>query len=103
MPTDIDPVQFGALTAQVKTLETQVEELRADVKALLELANKSKGGFWMGMAVAINTTSTTASRLDIYLTPAMRSNATSFLLLLRNTGTGDNAQFCDIDVEDMTA
>lgn len=52
MSTDIDPVQFGALTAQVKTLETQVEELRADVKALLELANQSKGGFWMGMAVA---------------------------------------------------
>lgn len=52
MATDIDPVQFGALTAQVKTLETQVEELRADVKALLELANQSKGGFWMGMAVA---------------------------------------------------
>lgn len=52
MSTEINPVQFGALTAQVKTLETQVEELRADVKALLELANKSKGGFWMGMAVA---------------------------------------------------
>lgn len=52
MSTEINPVQFGALTAQVKTLETQVEELRADVKALLELANQSKGGFWMGMAVA---------------------------------------------------
>jgi len=48
----IDPVQYGALTAQVSTLEAQVAELRADVKALLELANKSKGGFWMGMAVA---------------------------------------------------
>ena len=63
--------------------------------------------FWSlglgGQYTSVNTTSTTASRLDIYLTPAMRSNATSFLLLLRNTGTGDNAQFCDIDVEDMTA
>ena len=29
MSTDINPVQFGALTAQVKTLETQVEELSA--------------------------------------------------------------------------
>lgn len=56
-----------------------------------------------GQYAAVNTTSTTASRLDIYLTPAMRSNATSCLLLLRNTGSGDNAQFCDIDVEDMTA
>lgn len=50
--SDIDPVQFGALTAQVNTLEKQVGDLQTDVKALLELANKSKGGFWMGMAVA---------------------------------------------------
>jgi hypothetical protein len=26
--------------------------LSADVKALLELANKGKGGFWMGMTIA---------------------------------------------------
>jgi hypothetical protein len=50
--SDIDPVQFGALTAQVKTLEAQVGNLSSDVKQLLELANKSKGGFWMGMAIA---------------------------------------------------
>ena len=50
--SDIDPVQFGALTAQVKTLESQVENLSNDVKQLLELANKSKGGFWAGMAIA---------------------------------------------------
>jgi len=50
--SDIDPVQFGALTAQVKTLENQVENLSSDVKQLLELANKSKGGFWAGMAIA---------------------------------------------------
>jgi hypothetical protein len=49
---EIDPYQFGILTAQVKTLETQVSELSSDVKILLELANKSKGGFWMGMAIA---------------------------------------------------
>lgn len=50
--SDIDPIQFGRLTAQVSTLENQVDDLQKDVKALLELANKSKGGFWMGMAVA---------------------------------------------------
>jgi hypothetical protein len=40
------------LTAQVQTLENQVSDLQADMKSLLELANKSKGGFWMGMAIA---------------------------------------------------
>ena len=49
---EIDPVKFGLLIGQVQTLETQVTELQKDVKALLELANKSKGGFWMGMTIA---------------------------------------------------
>ena len=50
--TDIDPVKFGLLIGQVKTLEAQVDELQKDIKQLLELANKSKGGLWMGMALA---------------------------------------------------
>lgn len=52
MPTELDPIQFGALTHQVETLERQVSELQKDVKKLLELANKSKGGLWTGMALA---------------------------------------------------
>lgn len=50
--SDIDPVEFGRMAAQVQALETRVSELSSDVKQLLELANRSKGGFWMGMAVA---------------------------------------------------
>lgn len=50
--SDIDPIKFGLLIGQVKTLESQVDSLQADVKELLELANKSKGGFWMGMTIA---------------------------------------------------
>jgi hypothetical protein len=49
---DIDPIKFGLLIGQVKTLENQVEDLQKDVKQLLALANKSKGGFWMGMTMA---------------------------------------------------
>jgi hypothetical protein len=43
---------FGKLEAQVEALQTEVHTLSKDVKALLELANKSKGGFWMGMTIA---------------------------------------------------
>jgi hypothetical protein len=50
--SEIDPVKFGLLIGQVKTLETQVEDLQRDVKSLLALANKSKGGFWAGMTIA---------------------------------------------------
>lgn len=52
MSSEIDPVQFGALTAQVSTLEGQVADLQRDMKTLLALANQSRGGFWAGMAIA---------------------------------------------------
>lgn len=49
---DIDPVHYGQLTAKVEHLENSVTELTKDIKALLELANKSKGGLWVGMSLA---------------------------------------------------
>ncbi len=50
--SDIDLRDFGKLEAQVEVLQAEVEALREDVKALLAMANKSKGGFWVGMAIA---------------------------------------------------
>jgi len=49
---DIDASDFGRLEAQVESLHGQVTQLSTDVKSLLELANKGKGGFWMGMTIA---------------------------------------------------
>lgn len=49
---EIDPREFGKLEAQVGALQVEVHGLRDDVKSLLALANKSKGGFWVGMAIA---------------------------------------------------
>jgi hypothetical protein len=48
----IDPVEYGKLIAKVEILTTKVESMDGDIKQLLELANKSKGGFWMGMTIA---------------------------------------------------
>lgn len=48
----IDPVKFGLLIGQVKTLEAQVDELQSDMKKLLALANQSRGGLFAGMAMA---------------------------------------------------
>jgi DNA anti-recombination protein RmuC len=50
--SDIDARDFGKLEAQIASLQNEVHQLATDVKALLELANKSKGGFWMGMTIA---------------------------------------------------
>lgn len=48
----IDPREFGRLEGEVKSLSAQVEALQADVKTLLELANRSRGGLWAGMSIA---------------------------------------------------
>jgi hypothetical protein len=57
MVDGIDPVKVGMMWAKVEAMETEVTELRKDVKTLLELANKSKGGFWMGMVIASSISS----------------------------------------------
>ena len=48
----IDPIQYGRLIAQVENLTTKVESMDTDIKELLALANKGRGGFWMGMTIA---------------------------------------------------
>ena len=49
---NIDPVEYGKLLAKVESLTVKVDVMESDIKTLLELANKSKGGFWMGMTIA---------------------------------------------------
>jgi hypothetical protein len=48
---EIDPVKFGVTWQKVEAMEQEVAELRKDVKELLELANKGRGGLWAGMMV----------------------------------------------------
>ena len=50
--SEIDPREFGKLEAQVEALQVEVHAMRSDIKQLLEMANKSKGGFWVGMSIA---------------------------------------------------
>jgi len=50
--SEIDPREFGKLEAQVAALQIEVHGLRQDIKLLLEMANKSKGGMFVGMAIA---------------------------------------------------
>ena len=50
--TEIDPREFGRLEAEVHSLRAQVTSLQQDVRTLLEMAHKSKGGLWAGMTIA---------------------------------------------------
>jgi hypothetical protein len=62
--SDIDLREFGKLEAQVEMLQVEVSALREDVKKLLAMANKSKGGFWVGMAIASAISGAAAFLLD---------------------------------------
>ena len=48
---EIDPIKVGVMWQKMETMEREVSELRTDVKTLLEMANKSKGGLWAGMMI----------------------------------------------------
>jgi hypothetical protein len=48
----VDLYKYGKLVATVESLEKKVDKLEVGMEELLELANKSKGGFWMGMVIA---------------------------------------------------
>ena len=50
--TEIDPREFGRLEAEVQSLRNQVSSMQNDIRTLLEMANRSKGGLWAGMTLA---------------------------------------------------
>ena len=49
---DINPEEFGRMKEQIEHLQKSQDELAKDMKAMLALANQSKGGFWAGMTIA---------------------------------------------------
>lgn len=49
--TEIDPVKYGVLWHKVEKMEEEVSELRKDMKTLIAMAERSKGGMFMGMAI----------------------------------------------------
>lgn len=58
MPYDFDPVKYGVLWQKVEGYEDKFNEIarkqdkmESQLEELCALANKSRGGFWMGMAI----------------------------------------------------
>ena len=48
---DIDPVKYGAMYQKVQDLDRKMDKMERQIEELLEMANKSKGGMFFGMAV----------------------------------------------------
>ena len=49
---EIDPIKYGVLWERVQNMDRKIDRMEKQIEQLLELANKSKGGFWMGMSLA---------------------------------------------------
>ena len=48
----LDTVEYGKLIAKVEMLEKKIDKMENALDELLALANKGRGGFWMGMMIA---------------------------------------------------
>jgi hypothetical protein len=49
---EIDLVKYGVLWQKVQDMDQKVDKMERNVEELLALANKGRGGFWMGMTIA---------------------------------------------------
>jgi len=49
--SDIDLVQYGVLKQKVESMEAKIDKMESQLDTLIALANQSRGGFWMGMAI----------------------------------------------------
>lgn len=49
---EIDLVKYGVLWERVQQMDKKIDRMEGQIEQLLELANKGKGGFWMGMTIA---------------------------------------------------
>jgi hypothetical protein len=48
----IDLVKYGVLWQRVQDMDKKMDKMERQVEELLALANKGRGGFWMGMTIA---------------------------------------------------
>jgi hypothetical protein len=48
---EIDLVKYGVLWQKVESMEAKIDKMESQLETLIALANKGRGGFWMGMLI----------------------------------------------------
>jgi hypothetical protein len=48
---EIDPVQYGVLWHRVHSMSKKMDKMEQQLEELIALANKSRGGLWLGMSI----------------------------------------------------
>ena len=46
---EIDPIKYGVLWQKVQDMDKKMDKMETQLEQLVELANRSRGGFWAGM------------------------------------------------------
>jgi hypothetical protein len=59
-PPEIDMVKYGVLWERVQNMDKKIDKMEGQIEELLALANKGRGGFWMGMTIASSLGAITA-------------------------------------------
>lgn len=49
---EIDLVKYGVLWQKVQDMDKKMDKMERQLEELVALANKGRGGFWMGMTIA---------------------------------------------------
>ena len=50
--SEIDLVKYGVLWQKVQDMDRKVDKMERQLEELLALANRSRGGLWIGMSIA---------------------------------------------------
>lgn len=53
---EIDPVKYGVLWQKVQDMDKKIDKMETQLEQLVALANRGRGGFWMGMAIMSSIT-----------------------------------------------
>lgn len=54
LPFDTDELNhmtYGALLQRVKDMDKKIDKMETQLEELVALANRSRGGFWIGMSI----------------------------------------------------
>jgi hypothetical protein len=53
---EIDPIKYGVLWQKVQDMDKKIDKMEDQLEQLVALANRGRGGFWMGMAIMSSIT-----------------------------------------------
>lgn len=64
--TEIDPVKYGVLWQRVQDMDKKMDKMERQLEELVALANRSKGGLWIGMSIVSGVSAVVGYALNYF-------------------------------------